>query len=353
VRHCRDRLLVVVAAMAALCASPSGQSAGGPDAAYANAVRAYVEGHDVARAVAPLAPLSEQRVEKAVEDYLTQPESLLTAAAVLHLEIGVGVVTLAPAIAAKHLDLGHLLVRKLRERARQEQRPTPADAAAFAERWYVAAASTFLMINDAVRAVPLIGRGLEVAPRSLDLRLMEGIVADLSALSFNPVDAVTETQRIRFEVSRLQELMRAKRTFAQILVDAPSFTRARIRLGRVLWLLNEREAALVELRRAQGEAHEAEQRYLTAMFLGAIYEQKGDVTDARRAYEAALAVAPASQAATVALGYLDVMAGRPDRAQALAHQLWSAPPVADEWWSYKNGGFETVALGWLRSRVWR
>lgn len=102
--------MIGAAAMAALGASPNGQAAGVPEADYATAVRAYVEGHDAGKAVTPLAAWSEKRVKNAVENYLAQPESLLTAAAVLHLEIGVGVVTLAPAIAAKHLDLGHLLV---------------------------------------------------------------------------------------------------------------------------------------------------------------------------------------------------------------------------------------------------
>lgn len=147
--------------------------------------------------------------------------------------------------------------------------------------------------------------------------------------------------------------MRAQAKFEKLLGDEPRFTRARIRLGRVLWMLADRNAALLELLRAQSEAREPEDRYLVAMFLGALYEQQGNLTGARVAYEAARAAAPASQAATVALGYLDVMAGRPDRAQALARQLLSKPPVGDAWWSYKNGGFETPALAWLRYRVWK
>jgi len=47
------------------------------------------------------------------------------------------------------------------------------------------------------------------------------------------------------------------------------------------------------------------------------------------------------------------MAGRPDRATALARTLLSVPAVGDEWWKYKNGGFEEEALAWLRYRVWR
>jgi len=182
---------------------------------------------------------------------------------------------------------------------------------------------------------------------------MAGIVDELVALATSPDAAVSSQHRGRILAARTQGFMRARQKFEKLLADQPGFTRARIRLGRVLWMLEDRDGALIELLRAQAEAREPVQRYLVAMFLGALYEQQKNVTGARIAYETALAVAPQSQAATVALGYLDVMAGRPDRSQALAQKLLSKPPVGDEWWSYKNGGFETAALAWLRYRVWK
>lgn len=241
----------------------------------------------------------------------------------------------------------------LRAQAPARESLSPAARAEFTERWFVAAASTLLMVNDPTRATPFIARGLEVTPKSADLRLMSGILDEMSALAIDPDESRSGSERSRLILSRTQALSRAKGRYQKLLADEPPFTRARIRLGRVLFLLDEREAALAELLRAQGEAREPEQRYLAAMFLGALYEESGNLTGARVAYETALAAAPASQAATVALGHLDVIAGRPDRAQALARQLLSKPPVADEWWSYKNGGFEMAALAWLRQQVWR
>lgn len=341
--------LLGAAAMAALGASTSGQAAGAPDGEYATAVRAYVEGHDAAKAVGSLAAWTPGHFGTAIEKYLAQPEAMQAAAAVLQLEIGLGVVTRAPALASQHLELGHLIVRTLRATLRLSRD----EATAFAERWYVAAASTCLMVNDPACAAPFINRGLQVAPASLGLRLMAGILDDLEGLSFNPDDARGGMARGRLVAARLQAFLRAKDRYAKLVDDVPSFVRARVRLGRVLWMLGEVDAAQVQLLRAQAEAREPVQQYLAAMFLGALHEQKGDLARARLSYESALALAPASQAATVALGYLDVVAGTPDRAQALARALLTQPRFEDEWWSYKNGGVEREAVAWLRQRVWQ
>ncbi|MDP2320962.1 MAG: hypothetical protein Q8O42_16665 [Acidobacteriota bacterium] len=340
---------IVLAALVALGASPRGQSAAPAAGDYAAAVQKYVADHDAGKAVGSLAAWTAGHFETAIEQYLAQPEAMQAAAAVLQLEIGLGVVTRSPALASQHLELGHLIVRTLRATLRL----LPDEATAFAERWYVAAASTCLMVNDPACAAPFINRGLQAAPASLDLRLMAGILDDLEGLSLNPDDARGGVARGRLVAARLQAFLRAKDRYAKLVDAAPSFVRARVRLGRVLWMLGEVDAAQVELLRAQAEAREPVQQYLAAMFLGALYEQKGDVARARRWYESALAAAPASQAATVALGYLDVMAGRPDRAQALARALLTQPRFEDEWWSYKNGGVEREALAWLRQRVWQ
>ena len=345
--------LVAAAGVVAFVAPALGQNAGRPTTDYVGAVQAYASGREAAEAVTPLIEWTDGQFETAVGKYAAQPEPRFTAAAALHLEIAAGIVMRSPAGAARHLEFGVQLVRLARATGRNVPRLAPAAMAEFAERWFVAAASTLLSVNDATRAAPFIGRGLELAPKSADLRLLSGILDEMSALSMNPDESRSGSQMSRIMLARTQALSRAKGKYQKLLVDEPRFTRARIRLGRVLWLLNERDSALAELLRGQSEAREPAQRYLAAMFLGALYEQSGNLTGARIAYETALAAAPASQAATVALGHLDVMAGRPDRAQALARQLLSKPPVGDEWWSYKNGGFEMAALAWLRRQVWQ
>jgi hypothetical protein len=55
----------------------------------------------------------------------------------------------------------------------------------------------------------------------------------------------------------------------------------------------------------------------------------------------------------VAIGYLDVLSGRPDRARARA-QAFIADPADDiYWWEFKNGGLYREGLAWLGDRVRR
>lgn len=339
-------------AVLALGGMPRAQSpVPAPD--YGAAIQSYVVDHDVAKAAAFLRGAGPDVLLAAARRYLAGPRPSFTAAAAFHLEVAIGVVTLSAKLAEAHLEIGQQIVRELRPMGRGSASLATADAAAFTERWYTAAASTFLMVNDPTRAVPYINRGLQLAPASPELRLMSGIVDELLAQAVSPDEGYSSEARGRILALRTQGLMRARKKFQELLADEPRFTRARIRLGRVQSMLGESDDALVLLLQAQGEVREPKDRYLVAMFLGALYEQQPNVTGARIAYETALAAAPASQAAAVALGHLEVMAGRPDRAQALARTLLAKPPVGDPWWSYKNGGFETAALAWLRYRVWQ
>lgn len=275
---------VVVAAVVAFGVSPRGQTAERQSADYA-AVQAYVTGHDAAKVVAPLAGWSPRDVHNAARRYLDDARPSVAAAATLHLEIAVAVVMVSADLAGHHLESGHLLIGGLRPSSRSVPSWSAAEIAAFAEKWYTAAASVFLMVNDPMRAAPIIGRGLQVAPRSGELRLLSGILDEISALSVTATDSRGAGQQLRITNARRQAFMRAKDTLAKLVADEPRFTRARIRLGRVLWMLGEGDAALVELLRAQSETTDPVQRYLAAMFLGAIYEQHGNVTGARVAYE--------------------------------------------------------------------
>ncbi len=341
----------LVGGMVVMLAAAARAQTAVPPPDYPAAVEAYAVLHDAARAVAGLVGWTPNHFQTAIEKYPAQPQPRLAAAAALQIEIGYAMDS--SALAARHLELGSRLVREMLASRRSVPPMSIDETAAFAERWYVAAASILLRINDSRGAGPFIERGLAVAPRSLDLRLMVGIVDDLNALSMNPDDTRGGNARIRIVLSRRQAFLRVRNRYADLVKEAPGFVKARIRLGRVLWMLEEFEASQLELERAHDEARDPVQRYLSSMFLGPLYERQGDLAGARAAYEEALTVAPRSQAATVALGHLEVLAGRPDRAQALARELLSAPPVADEWWSYKNGGFEIAALAWLRSRVWQ
>ena len=129
------------------------------------------------------------------------------------------------------------------------------------------------------------------------------------------------------------------------------YSRALTRLGRVLHLTNRLAEARTFLERGVAEAMLPADQYLAAMFMGALQLQQDDIAGARASYERALAITPASQTAVVALGHLEVMAGRPDRAQLLARRFAETPP--EPWWGYKDGLFDMSGLHGLRARVVR
>jgi Flp pilus assembly protein TadD len=93
--------------------------------------------------------------------------------------------------------------------------------------------------------------------------------------------------------------------------------------------------------------------YLASLFLGAIEERREDFAAARKFYERALASSPRSQTVVIALAHLDLIAGRPDRAQALARAFAESPGDDHLWWAYRNGGIDHDGLAALRARVRR
>jgi tetratricopeptide (TPR) repeat protein len=335
-------LLLAAAAVHAQTPAP-------PISVYGDAVRHYVATGDAAAAAAVLRDWTRERFEAALEAYIAVGEgNVLAPAAVLQLEIALGVVGQAPAVAQGSLQLGERFLRRI------PNPPSPAGAAfdrtEFAARWYAAAASVFLLVNDPNRAAPFVGHGLLISPASPELRLLDGVLTEVQALAADPTFA-PRSQRVRISRERKDLLVLAHAKYKRLVDEHPSFTRARVRLGRVRWLLDDAGGAESQLIRARAEAREPAQLYLAAMFLGAIYDQRGDSASARVAYEQALAAAPASQSAAVALGFLDVMAGRPDRAQVRAIAVLSRTPAADEWWAYKNGGVDWESVNWLRRAV--
>jgi len=323
------------------------QSPAVPVALYGDAVRHYAATGDAAAAVAPLKDWTRPQLERAIEAYLVVAQgNVLAPAAVLQLEIALGVVGQAPVVASDCLQLGEKLLQRLNTRP-PDTPPGSIDRVKFSANWYAAAASVFLLVNDPDRASPFISRGLGLSPASRELRLLEGLLNEVRALSIN-APAPSPGQRGRLGTGRMKLLLGAHATYERLVNEHPSFVRARVRLGRVLWMLDDVKGAELQLVRARADAREPAQQYLSAMFLGAIYEQRRDLVSARVMYEQALAAAPESQSAAVALGFLDVMAGRPDRAQARALDVLSHEPVADEWWAYKSGGVEWDAVYWLR-----
>jgi tetratricopeptide (TPR) repeat protein len=276
----------------------------------------------------------------------TGDQARIEAAAIFQLDIGVALAGVSSASAKQHLDLGGDLVEKVRTAP-----GSTVSTNEFRSIWYGVAGSAYAATKDLQRARPLLSKALDIEPRSARALTLFGIMHEVDAGFVNVEDWQTLIQLERMKFTRLNLLGLAEDRYREAIRYDPAYARAHIRLGRVLHLMGRLADAAASLERGAQDAKDPLDQYFAALFVGALrYDQK-DPAAARQAYEHALSLKPASQTVAVALGHLELMAGRPDRAQLLARRFAAAPP--EPWWGYKDGAFDLTGLQWLRARVRR
>jgi tetratricopeptide (TPR) repeat protein len=116
----------------------------------------------------------------------------------------------------------------------------------------------------------------------------------------------------------------------------PSSAQAALRLGRVLDLMDEHDAALDLLVQAERGLERAELRYCAALFAGRALEALDRTDDARAAFERAAALYPPAQSPRLALARLAWQSGATSDAGAQVHQLLDTGIQlgSDPWWVY-------------------
>ena len=124
----------------------------------------------------------------------------------------------------------------------------------------------------------------------------------------------------------------------------PDLAEARLRLGRVLCLLDQHEEARRELERAARDARTARSvfsEYLAAMFLGQLHEDAGRVDDALGAYRRAAEIDRRFPGAPVALARLLAATGRMSEGSGALADFFRLQPAGwsaiDPWTEYPRG----------------
>jgi tetratricopeptide (TPR) repeat protein len=348
------RSALVLALMTAVSPVQARQAAAVNPQAYADAIEDYRNGRPLTEAVTTLHLWARKDFEAAVDRLVAARNiSQLEAAAVFELEVGLAVMAISPDAAQIHYALGEKMLRSLAP-TREELRLDPGrreDVERLSATWLGVAGSGYLWVTDTRRARPWIQKAQQLAPHSSVLNTLKGASHEIDAIGFDPDLVYTLTQKARAATQRAYHLALAQDAFRDAVEDDPLNARARIRLGRVLFLFNKIAQAREEIERGQALATKPADRYLAALFLGAIKERQKDLAGAREAYLQAFAIAPRSQTVTVALANLDMMMGRPDRAHAFARAFASAPRNDQAWWEYRNGGPDHDGLASLRARV--
>ena len=336
----------VVAMLTMVTASATVLAQAGPVGLYHAAVDTYVRSGNIARAVLPLQGWKPQLFEQAVRETIASKDrTRMKAAAVFQLEIAVALAGLSSDTSHKHVDLGADLI--------DQGRPAFEDAKgqyeAFRLSWYAVAGSVYVATKDFIRARPIVEKTRDLEPQSPRTQTLMGSYYEADASLLNPDDWQTLSQRERLNRERLLRLTRAEEHYRNAVRIDQHYSRALTRLGRVRHLQNDLGEAEAFLGRGLKEARHPSDEYLASLFTGALQFQKNDLAGARTSYERALALMPASQTVVVALGHLEVMAGRPDRAQLLARRFTETPP--EPWWGYMDGLFDMIGLQSLRDQV--
>jgi tetratricopeptide (TPR) repeat protein len=206
-------------------------------------------------------------------------------------------------------------------------------------------------VNDVFRARPFFAKALKITPASAAVLTLQGLADEIDGTVYNPDDLESLMMKRRAAQERTRLLLRAEEFYRRALNADPTYALAQIRLGRVEFLFKNMKAAAVSLQKGSDAAQDPSHRYLAAMFMGAFLQEQKDLAGARAQFERALQLAPQSQSAIVALAYVELVAGRPDHAQALARGYLGTPNSDDAWWAFKNGTLDHAGLKWLRQRV--
>ena len=340
------RLAGVLIALAA----PAAAAAQAVDVAavHARAVDIYVRTGDVTRAVMPLQNWKPDDFDRAIAALVATGDVVrMQAAAVFHLDIGVALVGLSPISAKLHIDLGDHLLNKVRDTFKEPARIKEHDA--FRAVYLAVAGSAFVSVREIRFSLPYVNEARDLAPQSAHVATVYGIAQEIDGLNYNPDDAATLSQRDRLERERIIRLGRAEKAYRDALQLDSHYAIASIRLGRVLQIIGKLKDARQSLDRGVADARGAFEEYLGALFLGGLLEETKDLSAARQSYERALAIVPLSQPAIVGLAHVEVMSGRPDRAQEIVRQFTSAR--VDTWWAYNQGALDLTGLSWLRERT--
>lgn len=148
-----------------------------------------------------------------------------------------------------------------------------------------------------------------------------------------------EGRSVQFE----GDLGKAEAAFRRALELDPRLEEAQLRLGRVLALRGQTDAALTALAGLKAGSADAGVACLARLFEGDVHEGRGDIGRAEAAYRAAVAAMPSAQSAQLALANVLYAMGRRDEAARAISVLatGAAPDIRNDPWVFYMRG-----IGW-------
>jgi tetratricopeptide (TPR) repeat protein len=329
-------LIAPLLALALVAAAP--RVAAQQWAAYDALIEQYVSG-DAGAAIAAIQSWSGSTVSAASGGRGRQlPAPLQRAAVMLHTDAALGFMYVGRnGDGSNHLTAARRILSAMRSSSADERTHT------FVRRWFAFVASFYTAQGKLDQAMVILRDGFALYPRNAYLHVARGAVAEMSA-TLNEADARSGNQLTRN--ARLLDIAAADYLRALAFDDALAI--AHLHLGWVRLVAGD-DRCQSNLDAALTHADDDRTRYLAHLFLGRLAERQNRIDDARREYDAALAVGDSFQTAYVALSRVEESLGHSARARELAQQYASLPDHSDDaWWDYHLGGFDATTLEWLR-----
>jgi tetratricopeptide (TPR) repeat protein len=222
------------------------------------------------------------------------------------------------------------------------------ETASFARRFFLALAYRSQWDACLREAEQWARAGLKLFPHDPDLLVVAGSAIEEAATLTTgtpTVESAALTARQR-EAARVAALDRRAsyvkaRALYEDAVAAADRPIARVRLGRVLWRLEESDAARSELERAVlPGVSDPRLLYLAYLFLGRVHEDAGRLDRALEQYRVALDLDPSAQAAAVALSHALRDAGDAEESRRVLRAALAQAgrrPRRDAFWDYPIG----------------
>jgi hypothetical protein len=272
----------------------------------------------------------------------------IQAAVMLHSDAAMFLAAADPRLSRQQLEAAQALAATL-----------PDDGpAGFRQRWQAYAIGPHLLQHDLRVAQRAVDEGVGRLPRSADLLLMKGTLLELTARSetadfrgtWSPTSGINRIASPT--VARIEDtLVSAANVYVRALELDPSLMSARLRLGWVYGINHSNAHAREALRMVTNRTSSRELRYLAHLFLGGLADIEGDFEGAYDEYEAAHAIHPDAQSASIALMRVARLTGRTDLEQELLTQYASRARTGEDPWWYFSMGFDIDLMSWLHARV--
>ncbi len=225
----------------------------------------------------------------------------------------------------------------------------PAETA-FVGRWFRAMtlrSHTDACLQDAFRWS---SDGLRWFPEDAPLLLARGTIEETAAALWeedlgSKIAGNPATKGKQLAVGQRKYLQDALRDFDRALRSDPRLAEARLRKGRVQWLLGERAEARASFEIVLAETDDVPLLCRALLFRGRGYEEEGILDEAEADYRAALGLAPESQSAAVAVSYVIWLQGKTGEAREVLEQTLlraGRRKALDPFWDYSFGSNDDV-----------